>query len=64
LHTIEDDWGKKERNDSMLRAAVGYFSMALKLRPDYSEADRAIQQLKFDIKAGMNARMQTTVDNI
>ncbi|MGA2938879.1 MAG: hypothetical protein ABSF52_17530 [Syntrophobacteraceae bacterium] len=47
------DWGKKENNDSMLREAVDHFNMALKLRPDYGEADRAIQQLKFDIKARM-----------
>lgn len=47
------DWGKKEDNDSMLREAVDHFSMALKLRPDYGEADRAIQQLKFDIKGRM-----------
>jgi hypothetical protein len=45
------DWGKKENNDSMLREAVDHFSKALKLRPEYGEADRAIQQLKFDIKA-------------
>ncbi len=47
------DWGKKENNDSMFREAVDHFNMALKLRPNYGEADRAIQQLKFDIKARM-----------
>ena len=47
-------WGRKERNGSMLREAIDHFRQSLKLSPDYWEADRAIQQLKFDIKAGLN----------
>ena len=46
------DWGKKENNNSMLREAIDHFRMASKLRANYLEADRAVQQLKFDIKAG------------
>ncbi|MGA2227631.1 MAG: hypothetical protein ABSH41_24615 [Syntrophobacteraceae bacterium] len=46
-------WGRKEKNDLMLREAIDHFRMALKLRPDYLEADRMVQQLKFDFKAGM-----------
>jgi thioredoxin-like negative regulator of GroEL len=45
-------WGRKERNGSMLKEAIDHFRMSLKLSPDYTEADRAIQQLKFDIKTG------------
>ncbi len=37
----------------MLEEAIDHFHMALKLRPDYSEADRAAKQLKSDIKGGM-----------
>ena len=46
------DWGKKENNNSMLREAIDHFRMASKLRANYLEADRVVQQLKFDIKAG------------
>jgi tetratricopeptide (TPR) repeat protein len=46
-------WGKKENNNSTLREAIDHFRMALKLRPNYLEADRAVQQLRFDIKAEM-----------
>ncbi len=44
-------WGRKENNDSLLREALAHFGMVLKLRPDYREADRAIQQLELDIRA-------------
>jgi tetratricopeptide (TPR) repeat protein len=46
-------WGKKENNNSTLRKAIDHFHMALKLRPDYLAADRAVRQLRFDIKAEM-----------
>ena len=44
-------WGRKENNNSMLGEAIDHFRMALKLRPRFLEADRMVQQLKFDIKA-------------
>jgi tetratricopeptide (TPR) repeat protein len=44
-------WGRKENNTSMLKEAIDHFRGTLKLRPDYLEAGRAIQQLKFDITA-------------
>jgi tetratricopeptide (TPR) repeat protein len=47
-------WGRKERDSRMLNQAVDHFEMSLKLSPDYREADRAIQQLKKDIKAGFH----------
>ena len=46
-------WGRKETNTSMLREAIEHFRMSSKLSPDYCEANRAIQQLKLDIKTGM-----------
>jgi tetratricopeptide (TPR) repeat protein/CheY-like chemotaxis protein len=46
-------WGRKEKNGTMLREAIDHFRMSLKLSPDYWEADRAIQQLKMDIKTGL-----------
>jgi tetratricopeptide (TPR) repeat protein len=52
-------WGKEEKKDSLLMEAIDHFRMASKLSPDlWEETDRAMQRLKFDIKA----RKVTQVD--
>jgi tetratricopeptide (TPR) repeat protein len=43
-------WGRRDKSNAMLREAIDHFRRSLKLSPDYWEADRAIQQLKLDIR--------------
>ncbi|MHC1724770.1 MAG: tetratricopeptide repeat protein [Syntrophobacteraceae bacterium] len=46
-------WGRGKKIIAILREALDHYRMALKLNPGFSEAGRAIQLLKSDIKSQM-----------